>query len=297
MYPERRAGITPDRRDGSPARSAPQVIESSHLLRRSALPSETTQRTQAVEITDRHGAPLRFEVRRPAEEHPAVPVLIILAGLKTGHRSLDHLPPCGANALVAYAYPYDREHWRTQSILGRGITVWRMAARVADQVAALLAWVRRQAWCDPERVSLCGGSLGAILLPMILRELQSRGMEVRCAIFAYGGAGRFSLAWLSLRHRSVGLALIAALLALAFLRNIEPARHLPCLEGDFLVISSPDDERVPQRCAARFEALLPEPKHIVHLAGEHLDTQRPDLLASVVDIAKRWLHERDAFNP
>ena len=260
------------------------------------MPSRTPHRTQAVEIVDRDGSPLRFEVRRPVDESIEVPALVILAGLKTGHRTLERLPACGANALVAYAYPYDRERWRSQSNPGRALVVWRAVRRLTVQIEALLGWLRRQPWCDGARVSLCGGSLGAILLPMIIRELQSRGVPTRHAVFAYGGAGRVSLAWLSLRHRSALLAALGALLAFAFLRHIEPARHLPHLEGEFLVISSPDDERVPESCAARFEALLPEPKRIVHLSGVHLDTERPDLIAAVVDAATTWLHERDAFN-
>lgn len=260
------------------------------------MPSDTQYQTQAVEVVDRHGAPLRFEVRRPGDESVEVPVLVILAGLKTGHQTLDRLPPCGANALVAYAYPYDRERWRTQSPFGHALVVWRMVRRLSDQIEALIIWLRRQPWCDAERVTLCGGSLGAILLPMILRDLQSRRVTMRRAVFAYGGAGRVSLAWLTLRHRSTALAALGALLAFAFLQHAEPARHLPRLRGEFLVISSPDDERVPVRCAARFETLLPEPKRVVHLAGEHLDTERPDLIAAVVDVATGWLLERDAFN-
>lgn len=279
------------------APTVPPIIESSLNRTRSTLPPDTPYRTQAVEVVDRHGAPLRFEVRRPVDESVQVPVLVILAGLKTGHRTLERLPPCGANALVAYAYPYDRERWRTQSHFGHALVVWRMVRRLSDQIEALLAWLRREPWCDADRVTLCGGSLGAILLPTILRELKSRGVPVRRAVFAYGGAGRVSLAWLTLRHRSAVLAALGALLAFAFLRYAEPARHLPHLQGEFLVISSPDDERVPVRCAARFEALLPEPKRVVHLAGEHLDTERPDLIAAVVDIATGWLLERDAFNP
>ena len=279
----------------SPRRAAYHRVP--HHRTRYALPSDTPHRACAVEVVDRHGAPLHFEVRRPRDDNVAVPVLVILAGLKTGHRTLDRLPPCGANALVAYAYPYDRDRWRRQSYFGRALLVWRMARRLSDQIEALLDWIRRQPWCDAERVTLCGGSLGAILLPMILRDLQSRGVPMKRAVFAYGGAGRVSLAWLILRHRSIALAALAALLALACLRNIEPARHLPHLQGEFLVISSPDDERVPERCAARFEALLPEPKRVVHLAGEHLNTQHPDLLAAVVDAATGWLLERDAFNP
>ncbi len=259
--------------------------------------TESAQQTHAVEIVDRHGAAVNFEVRRPTGGDLAVPVLVILAGLKTGHRSLDSLPSCGANALVAYAYPYDRERWRRQSDLGRATEAWRMARRLSVQIEALLEWLGRQPWCDTERLSLCGGSLGAILLPMILRELESRGIAVRRAVFAYGGAGRFTLAWLTLRHRSRALAALGALLAFACLRRIEPARHLPHLAGEFLVISSPDDNLVPRPCSARFEALLPEPKRVIHLAGEHLDTDRPELLAAVVDATTGWLLERGAFNP
>ena len=279
------------------APTAPPIIESPHDRTRYALPSDAPHRTHAVEVVDRHGAALHFEVRRPVDDRVPVPVLVILAGLKTGHRALDRLPPCGANALVAYAYPYDRDRWRGQSYFDRALVVWRMARRLSDQIEALLDWLRCQPWCDSERVTLCGGSLGAILLPKILRDLQSRRVSMKRAVFAYGGAGRVSLAWLTLRHRSAALAALAALLALLCLRHIEPARHLPRLQGEFLVISSPDDERVPERCAARFEALLPEPKRVVHLAGEHLDTQHPDLLAAVVDAATGWLLERDAFNP
>ena len=261
------------------------------------MPADATHHTHAVEIADRHGRALRFEVRKPRHTPAPVPTLVILAGLKTGHRTLSRLPPCGANALIAYAYPYDPARWRTQSHLGRGMTIWRMVHQLSEQLAALLEWTRRQPWCDPERVSLCGGSLGSIVLPMVLRDLQVRGVPVRSAVFAYGGAGRVALAWLTLRRRSVPLAALGAALALTCLRRLEPARHLPHLRGEFLAISSPDDPVVPRRCAARFEALLPQPKRIVHLAGDHLDTDRPDLLASVVAIARTWLRERDAFNP
>ena len=260
-------------------------------------PGESTGPVHSIEIADRRGIAVRFEVRRPPRDEVPVPALVILAGFKTGHRTLDRLPACGANALVAYAYSYDRERWRSQSNLARGVAAWRAARRLPDQIAALVEWLKRQPWCDPGRVSLCGGSLGAIMLPMVLRELRSRDLSVRTAVFAYGGAGRMSLAWLSLRRRSAVLAALGALLAALCLRRIEPARHLPHLQGDFLVISSPDDELVPRRCAARFEALLPEPKRVVHLSGEHIDTDRPDLIASVVGIATGWLLERDAFNP
>ena len=285
-------------RHGLPAGPRPPYDRLFRLLRqRAALPPRATHRTHAAEIPDSRGGTVRFEVRRPVDERAAVPVLIILAGIKTGHQTLSRLPECGANALVAYAYPYDRARWQRRSAAGRGLVAWRMAHRVSDQIAALLEWVKRQPWCDAGRVSIGGASLGAIVLPMILREIQSRGLGVCAAVFACGGAGRTALAYLSLRRRSFPLAATGAVLAFLCLRRLEPARHLPRVEGAFLVISSLDDELVPRRCAARFEALLPQPKQILHLRGEHPDSHRPELLASVVEATRDWLVARGAFNP
>ena len=170
-----------------------------------------------------------------------------------------------------------------------------MTRRVAAQLAALVEWLRHQPWADRERVCLAGGSLGAIALPMICVTCKPVGSRppARCSHTA--GAGRFTLAYLCLRHRSVLLAGAAAVLAWLFLGRLEPARHLPRLEGEYLIISSVDDTLIPRRCAARFEQLTPEPKTIVHMRGEHVGSRQPEVLAEVLVIASRWLAERDAF--
>ena len=79
--------------------------------------------------------------------------------------------------------------------------------------------------------------------------------------------------------------------------RLEPALHLPHLSGDFLIISSPDDSLVPRRCSALFEALTPEPKEIVHMRGVHVSAKTPDLLAEVVETARRRMVERGIMNP
>ena len=64
-----------------------------------------------------------------------------------------------------------------------------------------------------------------------------------------------------------------------------------------MIISSPEDVRIPRPCAELFEDLAPEPKTIVHLPGEHLNTRTPETLAKLVSVARRWMLERDALNP
>jgi hypothetical protein len=261
------------------------------------LSGEPLYRTESFALPGAPGGDVCFDLRMPVNAAGrSLPVLIVLAGIKTGHQTLERLPAPGDNAVIAYAYPYDRERWRRSSIFRRALVVYRMSRDVCGQVDVLLRWVKSQSWADSQRVHIVGGSLGAILLPMILRYVQARGESVRTAVMAYGGAGRMTLAYLSLRHRSHLLGAAAGLLVGLFLRHIEPARHLPHLRGEFLVVSSPDDSLVPRRCAQRLETLLPEPKTIIHMRGEHVDASNQKLLFDVVSVVCKWMQERGVLN-
>lgn len=256
------------------------------------------QTVQTLTVPDGIGGTVRFTLRFPkSQASERLPVLILLAGIKTNEQTVDKIQGQGDNALIAYHYDYDKSTWKSLSRLRQGLIAYRMTSEVSDQIAALVEWVKGQDWADPDRVNIAGGSLGAISLPMILRELQKRGIGLRTVTLAYGGAGRMTLGYLSLRHRSLLLAAVTGLLSWLFLRRLEPAIHLPHLKGEFLIVSSPDDNLVPRRCAKLFEDLTPEPKTIIHMQGGHVNTREQELLGEVVGIAQKWLTERGALNP
>lgn len=254
--------------------------------------------TETLEIPDGNGGAVSFTLRLPATSSPApLPTLIMLAGIKTNEETLSRLPEQGNNALIAYHYDYDQSTWKSLSYVRRALICRRMSREVSGQIAILVEWVKAQPWADDERVNLGGGSLGAIVMPMILRDLQARGVKVRTVTMAYGGAGRRLLAYLSLRHRSWWLAATGGAVAWLLMRRVEPAIHLPHIRGEFLIISSPDDSLVPRRCSKLFEDLTPEPKTIIHLKGEHVNTKRREILAEVIATIRRWLADRGALNP
>jgi hypothetical protein len=254
--------------------------------------------TRTLTIPDGIGGAVRFTLQLPTSPvTERLPTLILLAGIKTNEETLARISDQGDNALVAYHYDYDQSTWNSLSHFRRALIVHRMACQITDQVVALVEWVKSQRWADAGRVNIGGGSLGAISLPMILRELQARGIKLRTSIFAYGGAGLATLGYLSLRHRSPLLAAVGGGLAWLFLRRLEPARHLHHLRGEFLIISSPDDQLVHRRCSKLFEDLTPEPKTIIHMQGMHVNTRERKLLADVIAVAHKWLTEQGALNP
>lgn len=258
----------------------------------------SAETTRTVQIDDGCGGAVTFTLRMPrVPEGARLPVVILLVGIKTDGETLTYVPQYGGNAFIAYHYDYDKSNGRSLSNIGGAWTCHRMTREVSGQIATLVEWVKSQSWADPERVNLVGGSLGAIVLPMILRDLMTRGIEVRTVTFAYGGAGRVTLGYLSVRRRSWLVAVLAGALAGLFLRRLEPAIHLPHIRGEFFIISSPDDKLVPRRCSRLFEDLTPEPKSVVHVTGEHLGGSANHVLRNVVDITIGWLIERDAINP
>ena len=178
-----------------------------------------------------------------------LPTVILIGGLRTGREALAHVPDLGRNAVVTYEYPLGRAHWR-RGFLPAQIAAARSAAlAVPGQLAAVVRWVRAQPWADPDRVSLVGVSLGALVLPAAQRAAAVHGETLGPSILAYGGTDLFAILRANLAPDRPWSG-AAAWLASLGLRALEPAAHLPHLEGEFLLINGRDDPRIPAASAA-----------------------------------------------
>ncbi len=253
---------------------------------------------QNLTLPDSQGRLVKFSLRLPVAPCTGrIPLLIVLAGIKTNESTLERAPAQAANALITYEYDYDKTAWRRLSYVSRARQVMRMTRQMPGQIEILLRWAQTQPWVDVERINVAGGSIGAIYLPMILRHLQAVGLSFRTVSLAYAGAGRATMCYLMLHHHGRVLAALAAALSWLLLRRMEPARYLPHLKGEFLIVSSLDDERIPRRCSKLYEELTPEPKTIIHKRGAHVDTDQPSILDDVFTTILGWLTERGVMNP
>ncbi len=254
----------------------------------------------AVRLEGREGDVASFVVSLPTKRRNGtrLPVLIVLSGLRSGEKTLDRIAWHGTNAIVSYDYPLDLAEWRSASLLARAGIAYRIARRIPDQIAAVTRWVRSRPWADSDRLAYAGISLGAVVLPAALRRTQKLGLGPRPAVLAYGGVDIATLAYANFRKiEPPALRRLAALGAGLLLRALEPARHLPYLKGEFLLINGSEDERIPRASARRLHALTPEPKTVLTLPGLHIDPRRPELIARTVAPARDWLVRRGALNP
>lgn len=241
--------------------------------------------------------PVRFTVSLPADSPGPLPAVLILGGFEIGQASLGYLAHHGRNALLAYEYPVDPSLAHGLGWVRKAPQVRKAALEVPAQVEIILAWIRDQAWADPNRVSLMGYSFGAMFLPACQRLAQAHGRVLGPAVLAYGGADLPSLLKTNLELRPPWLRrAVARVLALA-LRPLEPARHGPYLQGEFLFINGRRDSLIPVPNALRLQESIPGPRKVVWLEAGHMNPGDPLLLAQVIRLSRAWLRERGALEP
>lgn len=232
-----------------------------------------------------------------------VPVVVVLGGLRGGSDSIRDISRVagdpGENAFVGYDWPLPTREPTVREILIRLPGFRRNVLSVPGQVDAILAWALKERWADPSRVSLLGFSLGGFVLPASQRLAEQRGVRVGWTILAYAGA---PIGAVIAGHPGTGPRWARAVLGAGadlLLRPIEPSAHLPHLRGRFLVLGATSDGLIARAAAERMEALVPEPRTIVRIAGDHMG-RGPDkwkLLERVASVSRSWLLEQGAIDP
>jgi fermentation-respiration switch protein FrsA (DUF1100 family) len=220
---------------------------------------------------------------------------VILGGAEIGQESLGYIPTHGGNALVAYQYPKSGELWSEGALAGKIPALRRAVLDVPAQVEAMLVWVQAQPWFDPERVSLMGYSFGALFLPAAQHLAQAHGRNLGPTVLAYGGADIPELIMANLEVRPRWIRRFLAEIAAVSIRPVEPALHLPYLQGQFLLINGKWDIQIPPASALRMQNLTPGPKTVVWLEAGHMNPGNPALLAEIIRVSRGWMIQRRAM--
>ena len=255
---------------------------------------------QPYTIEDAALGPIGLVVSRPdPPPDRRLPILVVLGGLGTGLKNIQHVPPAGDNVVVGYDWPMPRKLPRGIDMIWQAPVLYDRVFKVPGQIASVVEWVAAQPWAERERISLLGFSLGAVAAPAVQRLLEARGLRVGWTVLAYGGA---DVAHLLEHHPRIGPDWARPLfgwLAKRLFRPLDPAEHLPHLSGRFLVIGGTADGLIPERSAQLMEELAPEPKTILRLSGQHMGggKRQTALLKQILQATEDWLTDQGAVNP
>lgn len=240
---------------------------------------------------------IRLTTSRPAEWDGApLPLAFVLGGLRTGRDALAFVDTHGPNLLVGYEYPYSQQTWYESA---KPFQIPAIRAAVLS-VPAQVTLARRHLAAegtDPARSALLGYSFGALFVPGVQRLASEDGAGFDALVLAYGGADVASLLDANIKLGAPTLRRALAWTGATLVRPMEPALHLPHLEGSFLVIRGERDEKIPSRSSRRLAELTPEPKEVVSLQAGHMGPHDPELTASVVRISQDWLARNGFVDP
>lgn len=254
------------------------------------------RRLKELELVGLASGPLQVALSLPADLRPGerIPVLVLLGGLDAGRRSLRHVRLHGRNALVAMSYPGPPD-WEAVSARARLPALRSAALAVPLAVTGLTAWIRREPFADPARVSLLGFSLGAFFAPAAVRVAERHGQTYAGLVLAYGGADLPAVVTSNLRVRPMLLRRAAGYAMAGLVGPLEPAHHLPHLRSEALILYGTADRKVPLACARALAAAYGGARTVVVFEGPHLDPRDPALMERVAGAARLWLRDRGAW--
>lgn len=267
------------------------------VVRDSAYPGETAageaRRFRDLTVVTGDAGTIRVTTSRPVEAAPgSLPIVVILAGLRTGRESLDVVERHGPNLLVGYQYPYDQETWYRGARVTQLPVIRRAALDVPWQVSHLLERLAADPATDTSRTALLGYSFGALFVPAVQRLAAERSRPFDALILAFGGAGIEGLLDANLRVGPTPLRRGIAWAGASLLHPLEADHHLPHLAGRSLVIRGAADRQVPPELSARLAERIPGPKRVVTLEGGHMNPRDRELTQRVVRLSQEWLAEQ-----
>ncbi len=281
----------------------PSIAHLEHPLRVKHLTEQLVQvnqeKRQYLHITFRRGKldTFRVTISLPVNlKAKRLPVIVLLGGLEIGRKSLRYIPQQGANIVVAYEYPYRPRYWYDGTPVEQIPLIRRSVLAVPAQVTQLIIWLRQQNWADTTRISVLGYSFGALAVPAVLRVMNAHHLQPAGVIMAYGGSNLYEILKANLKTiPSIFRPFLARAISLALL-PLEPAKHLPYLQGPFLLINGKFDRQIPEKSWRELHRLTPAPKDTVVLAEGHLHPKKKTLILKVIKESYQWLKHHGLIN-
>jgi hypothetical protein len=241
---------------------------------------------QEVTLVSDSGLEVELSVRVPRETTSPAPLVLLLAGQRTGRNAARYAADSRGVVVAALSYPYRRDP--DAGTFAMVMDLPDIQRGVLDTPPAILLateWLIRQPYVDADRVELAGGSLGAFFTPV------AGAMEPRFRrVWLIHGAGDPGAVLDHGLREHVPLAPLRALLS-RLLATVAAGHHLApekwvgrIAPREVIVISARDDESMPGESVRVLHEALGEPSEIIWMEGGHVLPRREEIIERLTDL-------------
>jgi len=250
------------------------------------------QLSESVRLTSDTGVEVSFRVIRKAGDRGRKAALLVLGGHRTGRDAVDLFGEVGGQVIVGMDYPYGGPE-RTKGIVETAKAIPPARQAILDTVPAVslvLDWLLQQTWVDRDRIIIVGGSLGV----PFAAAAAARDQRITGAILVHGAAD--NRLWLQaqvarrIESEAFHYPLSQLLNWLAYGPVFDTPRFVAMIAPrPVLIVGAREDERTP---AGQTELLFDaagEPKRLRYTEGQHIQPNRPDIVADLLRIADEEL--------
>lgn len=246
------------------------------------------QLTERLVLISDSGLQVAVRLLRDRRNDTPLPVLIVLGGHRTGSDAIDLFGDVGPRAVVGVDYPYDgpeRVRGAAQT-LGAIRPARRAILDTVPAVSLLIDWLMRQSWVDTDRIVIVGASLGV----PFAASAAARDGRIAGAMLVHGAADNRLWIEAQLASRVGAKALrypVSVVLHwLAYGPVHDTREHVAAIAPrPVVIVGARADERTPAGQAERLFELAGEPKRLRWTEGKHIEPDRPEIIAALLQIA------------
>jgi len=245
---------------------------------------------QDVTLVGSSGLRVEIAVHRPTtNETLTAPVrrrlFLVLGGHERGKAAGALIPDTHGNVFAFLEYPFYGDHRASGlAVLAQVPAIRRAFFDTPPSVQLALDYLLQRADVDPSRVELVGASFGVPFATIAA----ARDPRVTRLWLAHGGGDPYLLINHGLR-RDVRFAPARAALAGLGTLLVSGPRFAPehwidaVSPRPVVMLNAEADEKIPRRSVEVLWNSAREPKELVWLPGQHVQGNRPDVLARLVD--------------
>ena len=246
------------------------------------------QRTDSVTLASDSGLRVFARVVRDETSNGRLPVLIVLGGHRTGSDAVDLFGDVGDRVVVGVDYPYTgpQRVRGARQILSTLPLASQAFLDTVPAVSLVLDWIIEHPWADTDRIVIIGASLGVPFATTVA----ARDKRIAGAVLVHGAAD--NRLWL---EAQLGRRMDAKFLHYPLSIVLHWIAHGPAMDTrehvgriaprPVVIIGARNDERTPAGQVELLYELAGEPKRLRFTDGLHVEPDRPDIVAALLQIA------------